>query len=75
MRLLAVGVACLDVLLEVDEFPAEDTKTRTRSQRKARGGNASSVLVVASQQGASATFLGPLVDPAGGDPDARCLDK
>lgn len=49
---LAVGIACEDVILNVKTFPKQDSKIRTTSIRRARGGNASTSLIVMSILGA-----------------------
>jgi len=49
---LAVGIACEDVILNVKTFPKQDSKGRTTSLRRARGGNASTSLIVMSMLGA-----------------------
>jgi len=49
---LAVGIACEDVILNVKTFPKQDSKGRTTSLRRARGGNASTSLIVMAMLGA-----------------------
>jgi len=51
MRILAVGIATVDIINLVDSCPKEDTEARAREQRVSRGGNATNTLVVLSQLG------------------------
>jgi len=69
-KLLAVGIATLDIINSVDGFPAEDAEVRALSQRICRGGNATNTLVVASQLGHDCHWAGVLVD----EPDARYIE-
>lgn len=62
-RILAVGVATLDIINTVDAYPPEDTKIRATAQRACRGGNAANTLVVLSQLGHHCRWAGTL----GGD--------
>ncbi len=66
-RILAIGIATLDIINSVDGYPAEDSEVRARSQRICRGGNATNTLVVLSQLGHRGSWGGVLVD----EPDAR----
>lgn len=63
-HILAVGVATLDIIHEVANFPAEDSEIRALSQRIQRGGNATNTLVVLSQLGHHCGWGGVLVDTA-----------
>ncbi|HFD91675.1 MAG TPA: ketohexokinase [Gammaproteobacteria bacterium] len=62
-RILAVGVATLDIINRVDTYPEEDAKIRATAQRVCRGGNATNTLVVLSQLGHRCRWAGTL----GGD--------
>jgi ketohexokinase len=66
-NVLAVGVATLDIVNEVEAYPAEDSEVRALAQSVRRGGNASNTAVVLSQLGHSCEWAGVLVD----GPDAR----
>ncbi len=66
---LGVGVASLDIVLEVAAFPREDGELRILSRRRALGGNAANTLVVLSQLGHSADWMGVM----GGGADAGFL--
>jgi ketohexokinase len=57
-RILAVGIATLDIVNEVEVFPAEDSKVRARAQSVRRGGNATNTLAVLSQLGHDCEWAG-----------------
>ncbi|MCO6413799.1 MAG: hypothetical protein J5I92_13755, partial [Thiogranum sp.] len=61
-RILAVGVATLDIVNEVERFPREDDEVRALSQSLRRGGNATNTLVVLSQFGHKCEWAGVLAD-------------
>jgi ketohexokinase len=65
-RILGVGVATLDQILEVAEYPLEDSEIRALAQRQVRGGNAANTLAVLAQIGHHCAWVGALADdPAG----------
>ena len=66
-RILTVGIATLDIINTVDDFPAEDAEVRATAQMISRGGNASNTAVVLSQLGHDCTWAGCLADDAGSD--------
>lgn len=58
-EILAVGLACVDIILGVDRTPNEDAEERARSRRVARGGNSASTLAVLAELGVGrCTFVG-----------------
>ncbi|CAG2056565.1 unnamed protein product [Timema podura] len=59
-RILCVGLACLDFIQVVRDYPAEDSDQRSLDHKWQRGGNAANNCTVLSQLGASCEFLGPL---------------
>lgn len=61
-RILAVGIATLDIINEVARFPPEDSEVRALAQRQTRGGNATNTLVVLSQLGHDCSWAGVLAD-------------
>lgn len=61
-RILGVGVAALDVILELDRFPAEDAEMRAAGRRVARGGNAGNTLAVLARLGHDCAWAGILGD-------------
>lgn len=48
-KILGVGIATLDIINLVDEYPEENAEVRARSQRFCRGGNVTNTLTVLSQ--------------------------
>lgn len=59
-RILAVGIATLDIINTVASYPPEDAEVRATSQRVCRGGNATNTLVVLSQLGHQCAWAGTL---------------
>ena len=57
-RVLAVGIATLDIVNEVDAYPREDSEVRACAQSFRRGGNATNSLVVLSQLGHQCEWAG-----------------
>ncbi|MFW5426910.1 MAG: PfkB family carbohydrate kinase [Methylophagaceae bacterium] len=70
-KILAVGIATLDIINTVETYPSEDTEVRALSQRKARGGNATNTLVVLSQLGHQCHWAGVLID----EPDSVIIQQ
>ncbi len=68
-RILAVGIATLDIINVVAEYPAEDAEVRALYQEMRRGGNATNTLSVLSQLGHRCSWAGTLAD----EPDARVI--
>lgn len=64
---LGVGIATLDIIHRVAEYPAEDSDVRALSQHRCRGGNATNTLVVLSQLGHRCRWAGTLAE----EPDAK----
>ncbi|MGD2117930.1 MAG: PfkB family carbohydrate kinase [Chromatiales bacterium] len=62
MRILAVGIATLDIVNVVAAYPAEDDEVRAIGQWRSRGGNATNSLVVLSQIGHETAWGGCLSD-------------
>lgn len=69
-KILAVGIATLDIINSVASYPAEDDEVRAVSQRLCRGGNATNSLAVLSQLGHQCHWAGVLAD----EPDARHIE-
>ncbi len=57
-HVLAVGIATLDIVNEVESYPPEDGEVRALAQHLRRGGNATNTLVVLSQLGHSCEWAG-----------------
>lgn len=66
-RILTVGIATLDIINTVDDFPTEDTEVRATAQVINRGGNASNTAVVLSQLGHRCAWAGCLADDTSSD--------
>ncbi|MBK1721451.1 ketohexokinase [Thiocystis violacea] len=63
--MLGVGIATLDLINEVDSYPAEDAEVRALAQRRVRGGNVTNSLAVLAQLGHRCAWLGTLAEDAG----------
>lgn len=61
-RILAIGIATLDIVNLVSAYPAEDSEIRALGKRVTRGGNATNTLVVLSQFGHACSWGGVLAD-------------
>lgn len=61
-RILAVGIATLDIINIVADYPAEDDEVRAAGQLLRRGGNATNTLVVLSQMGHQCGWAGTLTE-------------
>jgi ketohexokinase len=68
-HVLAVGIATLDIINEVESYPPEDGEVRALAQAVRRGGNASNTLVVLSQLGHSCEWAGVSLK----EPDAETI--
>ncbi|MEZ5671038.1 MAG: PfkB family carbohydrate kinase [Thiotrichaceae bacterium] len=66
MHVLGIGIATLDIIQSVADFPVEDSKIRALTQRSSRGGNATNTLVVLSQLGHQCTWGGVYVNEPNG---------
>lgn len=66
-RVLAIGIATVDIILQVNEYPAEDSEVRATAQRIARGGNATNTLTVLSQLGHECSWAGMLAEDVHAD--------
>ncbi|HFD80968.1 MAG TPA: ketohexokinase [Gammaproteobacteria bacterium] len=60
-RILAVGIVALDIISEVESYPAEDSEIRALSLHYRRGGNAANTLVVLGQLGHDCEWAGTWV--------------
>lgn len=63
-KVVAVGVATLDRIFSVDQYPHEDSEIRATSLRLRRGGNATNTLVILSQLGHQCAWAGNRADDA-----------
>jgi ketohexokinase len=62
MRVLAVGVATLDIINRVAAYPQEDQEIRAISQSRRRGGNACNTLTILSRLGHGCSWAGVMAD-------------
>ncbi len=65
-QILSVGIATLDIVNVVEEYPDEDSEVRAVSHHVRRGGNAANTADALAQLGHTSRWLGVLAD----DPDA-----
>jgi ketohexokinase len=63
-HIICIGVATLDVILEVERYPQEDAEIRALDRRIARGGNAANTAVVLAQLGHRCALVVTLGDDA-----------
>lgn len=66
MHILGIGIATLDVIHTVTDFPIEDTKIRAQQQRISRGGNATNTLAILSQLGHQCAWGGVCITEPNG---------
>ena len=64
-RILCAGIAVLDEIFRVDEFPAADAKVQATEFLAVGGGCAANAAVAVARLGGQASFAGPLGGPAG----------
>jgi ketohexokinase len=64
MRILGVGVATLDIIDSLQEYPAEDSEQRALARWSCRGGNVANTLVVLAQLGHTCSWAGTLAEDA-----------
>ncbi|MCF7978967.1 MAG: ketohexokinase [Chromatiaceae bacterium] len=62
---LGVGIATLDIINQVECYPAEDAEARAGAQRLLRGGNCANTLAVLSELGHHCRWAGTLADDLG----------
>jgi ketohexokinase len=61
-KILAVGIATVDIINTVEHYPDEDDEVRALAQSIQRGGNASNTLVLLSAMGYQCSWAGVLAD-------------
>lgn len=74
-NVLGVGIATLDIINELDHYPAEDSEQRALAQRVELGGNVANTLRVLRQFGHPVEFGGVLADDADGRRIADLMDR
>ena len=63
-RIMCVGIATLDIINKVHEYPAEDTEVRVLAQSQRMGGNAANTAIVLAQLGDQTSWVGNLAEPS-----------
>lgn len=61
-KILGVGIATLDIINSVGDFPAEDSEVRALEQNIRRGGNVTNTLAILSQLGHQCYWAGTLAN-------------
>ena len=64
-RVLCVGIATLDIVNQVEGYPAENSEVRALSQTQRMGGNAANTAIVLSQLGVNTSWAGNLPASSG----------
>jgi sugar/nucleoside kinase (ribokinase family) len=67
-RILCTGIAVLDEIFRVEEFPPADGKTQASEFVAVGGGCAANAAIAVARLGGRASFAGPLGGPAGQEP-------
>jgi sulfofructose kinase len=67
-RILCTGIAVLDEVFRLDEFPVADAKVEVTEFLAVGGGCAANAAVAIARLGGEAGFAGPLGGPAGQEP-------
>lgn len=65
-KILGIGIATLDIINEVDSYPAEDSELRALAQRQRTGGNVTNSLTVLQQFGHDCALAAVLTPDADG---------
>ncbi len=68
-KILAVGIATLDIVNVVPQYPDQDSEVRAIEQHKIRGGNATNTLSILSQLGHQCHWAGVLIH----SPDSQVI--
>jgi ketohexokinase len=63
-RVMCVGVATLDIINRVEQYPAEDSEVRASEQSQRMGGNAANTATILAQLGVQAFWVGNLAQSA-----------
>ncbi len=74
-NILVTGVATLDIINLVTEYPSEDSEVRATRQRRQTGGNATNMAIVLSQLGNHCALLAQLADDEQGEYIRHQLDS
>jgi ketohexokinase len=63
-RVMCVGVATLDIINRVEQYPAEDSEVRALERAQRMGGNAANTATILAQLGVQAFWVGNLAQSA-----------
>lgn len=66
-KILGIGIATLDIINYVSEYPPEDSEVRATHQKICRGGNVTNTLTVLSQLNHECYWAGTLADESDAD--------
>ncbi len=75
MNILGVGVATLDIIDSLADYPREDTEQRALARCSRTGGNAANTLMVLSQLGHACSWAGTLAGDAAADQIVTALEN
>ena len=65
-KAVGIGACVMDTLINMPNYPKEDTKMRAESSKQAGGGPVATGLVAPARLGAETEYIGVLSDDAGG---------
>ena len=66
-KAVGIGACVMDTLVNVPEYPKEDTKLRADASKQVGGGPVATGLVAVAKLGVDAEYIGVLSDDAGGN--------
>ena len=65
-KAVGIGACVMDTLINMPNYPKDDTKMRAESSKQAGGGPVATGLVAAARLGAETEYIGVLSDDADG---------
>ena len=65
-KVVGIGACVMDTLINVPNYPTEDTKLRATNSKPAGGGPVATGIVAVSKLGVDAEYIGVLSDDNGG---------
>lgn len=74
-KILGIGIATLDIINYVSDYPAEDSEVRCTKQTICRGGNVTNTLTILSQLEHECYWAGTLADEPDAKPIINSLQK
>jgi len=72
-QILCIGIATLDIINEVKQYPHEDDEIRIVNQQKCRGGNATNTAVILSQLGHQCYWAGTMINSSSSQSDGQII--